>query len=198
MVDVAERGEGVYGGDDGWQREATVDTNEERDALVRGMDGGSVDSVQREDVDEDDSVDGYLYEDDESMNEYVDEYVDVDEEGVVDGHLDVYEDVRQVEEEVVSLIVSKLDTDGCLLKLYCNLQERPALTLEQHLLSQFFSSSSRARAAYTAALRSALEVQDTRDGKPLTCDRLFNKCDLQEDALEGLLSYTWQHQNIQA
>lgn len=224
MVDVVGRGEGVNGGgDDGVQRGMeTEDTHVERDTLMSGVDGSSVERGDV-DVDVDDggldeymgvdegeegylgvggSVDGYMYEDDEGVNEYVDENVNVDDEGVNeyvdDEGVKVNKEVRQMEEEVVSLIVSRLDTDGCLLKLYCNLQGRPSLTLEQQLLSQFFSSSSRARTAYIAAFRRALEVMDTGDGKPLTCDRVFSKCHLQEDALERLLSYTWHHQNMQA
>ncbi|KAK4308461.1 hypothetical protein Pmani_019829 [Petrolisthes manimaculis] len=182
-VDVVEMGEGVYG----WQR----DVNEEMDDAVPSVVVVDGDSVEREGVDE--GVEEYL----RSVYEEAQQREGVDAN--VYEYLDLYDEANvEDEEELMDLIISRMDTDECLLKLYCNLQRRPSITLEQQLLSQLFSTSQRARTTYNDAFSRAQEVLDTRDGKPLTCEQVFSKCDLNEDTLEDLLRITWQHhENVQ-
>ncbi|KAG7166301.1 hypothetical protein Hamer_G011130 [Homarus americanus] len=97
-------------------------------------------------------------------------------------------------EEAEKLLLSAathLDTDGCVLKLLCHLNNKQvdARTLEETVLLQMFSDNLETMSSYNTAFQETRDVDQTQD--QVTCDKMFPNCPLTEEELGSLLRQTW-------
>ncbi|XP_042226697.1 uncharacterized protein LOC121869424 [Homarus americanus] len=93
-------------------------------------------------------------------------------------------------EEAEKLLLSAathLDTDGCVLKLLCHLNNKQvdARTLEETVLLQMFSDNLETMSSYNTTIQEDSEVDQG------VCDKMFPNCPLREEELGSLLRQTW-------
>ncbi|KAG7166303.1 uncharacterized protein LOC121869423 [Homarus americanus] len=96
------------------------------------------------------------------------------------------EEVEEAEKLLLSA-ATHLDTDGCVLKLLCHLNNKQvdALTLEETVLLQMFSDSPETMSSYNTTIQEDSEVDQG------VCDKMFPNCPLTEEELGSLLRQTW-------
>ncbi|XP_069949402.1 uncharacterized protein [Cherax quadricarinatus] len=96
-------------------------------------------------------------------------------------------------EEAQKLLMSAathLDTDGCILKFMCYLENKQQSTrsLEENVLLQLFSNSPETMSFYNTALLEATQSRQIQD--PARCDKVFPRCLLLEKELSSLIVQT--------
>ncbi|XP_071541416.1 uncharacterized protein [Panulirus ornatus] len=104
------------------------------------------------------------------------------------------EEVVELEKLLVSA-ASRLDTDGCVLKLLCHLNNKQAhaRTLEENVLLQLFSNNPDTLSFYHATFdNTAADVSKTQEQvATAACDKVFSSCTLGQEELSSLLQHTW-------
>ncbi|XP_071541418.1 uncharacterized protein [Panulirus ornatus] len=109
------------------------------------------------------------------------------------------EEVVELEKLLVSA-ASRLDTDGCVLKLLCHLNNKQAhaRTLEENVLLQLFSNNPDTLSFYHATFdNTAADVSKTQEQVATSaCDKVFSSCTLGQEELSSLLQQTWPCPNI--
>ncbi|XP_071540923.1 uncharacterized protein [Panulirus ornatus] len=109
------------------------------------------------------------------------------------------EEVVELEKLLVSA-ASRLDTDGCVLKLLCHLNNKQAhaRTLEENVLLQLFSNNPDTLSFYHATFdNTAADVSKTQEQvATAACDKVFSSCTLGQEELSSLLQHTWPCPNI--
>ncbi|KAG7166302.1 hypothetical protein Hamer_G011131 [Homarus americanus] len=93
-------------------------------------------------------------------------------------------------EEAEKLLLSAathLDTDGCVLKLLCHLNNKQvdARTLEETVLLQMFSDNLETMFSYNTAFKNATEAEQG------VCDHVLTQCPLGEEELGNVMRQTW-------
>ncbi|XP_042227165.1 uncharacterized protein LOC121869683 [Homarus americanus] len=100
--------------------------------------------------------------------------------------LQAMEEVEQGEKLLLSA-ATHLDTDGCVLKLLCHLNNKQvdARTLEETVLLQMFSDNLETMSSYNTAFKNATEAEQG------VCDHVLTQCPLGEEELGNVMRQTW-------